>query len=248
MNRSKDLDNIAPDDLIVESVSPKEVKEIKPETKKTSAKTKTTKLSSKAAGFRERIYGILGHTKSSLSSFIVGPDVFDFPERQSDEEIFLAVRPHWATNFSWIIATIAMIFVPMLLNFLNVLEFLPFKYQTISILFWYLITFIFAFEKFLHWYFNVFIITNERLVDIDFNNMLNKHFAEADIDMIQDVSSSVRGIFGTFFNFGSVLVQTASEVNQINFENVPNPEKIIKVLQELRDTCEDDRIRGCQKC
>jgi hypothetical protein len=77
--------------------------------------------------------------------------------------------------------------------------------------------------------------------------MLNKHFAEADIDVIQDVSSSVKGIFGTFFNYGSVLVQTASEVNQINFENVPNPEKIIKVLQELRDTCEEDRIRGCQK-
>ena len=65
--------------------------------------------------------------------------------------------------------------------------------------------------------------------------MLNKHFAEADLGMIQDVSSCVRGLFGTFFNFGDVLIQTASEINQITFEKVPNPEKIIKLLEELRE-------------
>ena len=65
--------------------------------------------------------------------------------------------------------------------------------------------------------------------------MLNKHFAEAELSAIQDVSSSVKGILGTFFNYGDVLIQTASEINQINFEKVPNPEKIIKLLKELRD-------------
>ena len=66
-------------------------------------------------------------------------------------------------------------------------------------------------------------------------NMLNKHFAEADLSAIQDVSSSVKGLLGTFFNYGDVLIQTAAEINQINFEKVPNPEKIIKLLKELRD-------------
>jgi len=248
MVRSLDLDKIAPDDLIVEpGNNVVSVPKTKSKTKIPVAKSPKPKLSKESFQFRDKIYSILGHTKSSFSSFLVGPDVFDFPERDPEEEIFLAVRPHWITNFSWICTTIVMIFVPQILNYFEILNFLPVKYHLISILFWYLITFIFAFEKFLHWYFNVFIITNERLVDIDFNNMLNKHFAEADIDMIQDVSSSVKGLFGTFFNYGSVLVQTASEVNQINFENVPNPEKIIKVLQELRDTCEEDRIRGCQR-
>jgi hypothetical protein len=242
MARSIDLDKIAPDDPIIESAPQKEVKEIK------EVKTKKTKTNivEEAPQIKQKIYDILGHTKSPFSAFIVDPKVFDFSERQNDEKILLAVRPHWATNFSWMFTTIIMACAPFLLNFLNVLDALPLKYQAISILFWYLITFIFAFEKFLHWYFNVFLITNERVVDIDFNNMLNKHFAEADIDMIQDVSSSVRGLLGTFFNYGSVLIQTASEINEINFENVPNPEKIIKALQELRNTCEADRIRGCR--
>ena len=50
--------------------------------------------------------------------------------------------------------------------------------------------------------------------------------------MIQDVSSSIKGIMGTFFNFGDLLIQTASEINQINFEKVPNPQKIIKLIKE----------------
>ncbi|MFA5749971.1 MAG: hypothetical protein WC895_01980 [Candidatus Shapirobacteria bacterium] len=237
MNRSKDLDTIAPDDLIIEAkeesiptVTPiieKETKDFKPEIKII-----------KKIQFKDKIYDILGHTKSPLSSFIVNPETFDFSERNEDESILLAIRPHWVTNFSWILISIAMLFIPSILRFLNVLESLPFNYQFVSILFWYLITFIYVFEKFLSWYFNVFIVTNKRLVDIDFNNMLNKHFAEADINMIQDTSSSVKGIFGTFFNYGTVLIQTASEINQIVFEDVPNPSKVIKVLQEIREVSE----------
>jgi hypothetical protein len=81
-------------------------------------------------------------------------------------------------------------------------------------------------------------VTTERVVDIDFNNMLNKKFAEADLDMIQDISSSVKGLAGTMFNYGNVLIQTAAEVNEIIFEKVPNPEKIIKLLAELRESRE----------
>jgi len=127
------------------------------------------------------------------------------------------------------------LFLPFIIKYLSFINFFPVQYQFSSLIFWYLITFIYAFEKFLSWYFNLFLITNQRVVDIDFRNLLNKHFATADLSMIQDTSSSVRGLFGTFFNYGDVLIQTASEKNQIIFEKVPNPEKIIKLLQELRD-------------
>jgi hypothetical protein len=224
MNRSKDLDTIAPDDPILESSTPNQVnsdeKVVQPSKNKDSVK---------------KVFNILGHTKSPFSSFLVNPHVFDFPEREEDETIILAVRPHWFTNIKWILITLVMIFIPTIFNFLDVLKSLPFKYQFVSTLFWYLITFIYAFEKFLDWYFDVFIVTDERLIDIKFNNLLNKHFAEADLVMIQDVSSSVKGVFGTFFNYGTILIQTASDVNQIIFKNVPNPEKIIKALEELSD-------------
>jgi len=81
----------------------------------------------------------------------------------------------------------------------------------------------------------VFIITNKRVIDIDFDNLLNKKFSEANLSMIQDVTSEVKGVAQTMFNYGNVLIQTAAEIPEITFELVPNPEKIIKVLEVLRE-------------
>ena len=234
MNRSKDLDTIAPDDEVFISIpveeSPKEI----PKKKDIPAEKKSENLNPDN-DFPQTIYNILGHTKSPFSSFLVHPKVLTFSEQDDNEKIYLAVRPHWVNNLSWIIISVLMLFVPLFFKYFTFLNFFPSQYQFAAVLFWYLITFIYAFEKFLSWYFNLFLVTNERVVDIDFNNLLNKHFAEADLSVIQDVSSSVRGVFGTFFNFGDVLIQTAAEINQITFEKVPNPEKILKLLKELRD-------------
>jgi hypothetical protein len=226
MNRSKDLDTIAPDNLIVEN-------ENKPLPVIKSSPKKKKEVTKKCPRSREKIYDILGHSKNCLSSFLVNPQIFDFPEREKDEEIFLTLRSCWLINLKWIFFTFIMVFTPLLLRFVDFFSLIPIKYQIISIIFWYILTFIYAFGKFLNWYFDVFIITDRRLVDIKFNNLLNKHFAEVDLDRIQDVSSSVKGILGTFFNFGNILVQTASEINQITFRDVPNPGKIIKLFQEL---------------
>jgi hypothetical protein len=39
---------------------------------------------------------------------------------------------------------------------------------------------------------------------------------------------------GTIFNYGSVLIQTASETQELAFERVPDPEKVADVLDDLR--------------
>ncbi|MDD4383424.1 MAG: hypothetical protein PHD49_04770 [Candidatus Shapirobacteria bacterium] len=235
MTRSKDLDTIAPDDLSTE-VSTKVDEVVHSPKKKKIIKTKIkTEEFIVKEDFNQKIHDILGHTKNPFSSFLVHPKVLKFTEQDDHEIIYLAVRPHWITNISWFFISIAMLFFPLLFGYLTFLNVFPIQYRFALVLFWYLITFIYAFEKFLSWYFDLFLVTNERLVDIDFNNLLNKHFAEADISAIQDVSFSIKGILGTFFNFGTVLIQTASEKNQIIFNNVANPQKIMRLLKELRD-------------
>lgn len=236
MNRSKDLDAIAPDDLSVE-VSPKvdEIVQSKPKKKKVIKTKITSEKPPVTFDFNQKIHEILGHTKHPFSSFLIHPKILKFTEQDDHEIIYLAVRPHWITNISWFFTAIAMLFVPLFFGYFTFLNIFPIQYRFALVLFWYLITFIFAFEKFLNWYFDLFLVTNERVVDIDFNNLLNKHFAEADISVIQDVSFSIKGLLGTFFNFGTVLIQTASEKNQIIFDNVANPQKIMRLLKELRD-------------
>jgi len=215
MSRVTDVDTVAPDDL-------KQPPKVLPSVEDN-------------VSFHQRINQILGHTKSPFSSFLVNPKVFTFEEKDDHEEILLVLRPHWFTNLSWILITIFMLFAPLTLTFVPLLTTFAPNYRFVAIVFWYLITFIFAFEKFLSWYFNVYIVTDKRVVDIDFDNLIVKKFSEADIHKIQDVTSRVIGLFPTLFNYGLVLIQTAAEIPEITFENVPNPEKIIKVLQELRE-------------
>jgi hypothetical protein len=244
MNRSKDLDNIAPDDPIITTQKSK-VLNINQDLKQPSNKTKkNTDFTDEDSGFKQNVYNLLGHSKSSFSNFLVNPKVLTFAEQDDDEVIYLAVRPHLISNISWIFTSIFMLIIPLFFSYFSFLNFLPLRYQLSAIFFWYLITFMYAFEKFLSWYFDFYLITNKRIVDISFNNLLNKHFAQTDISMIQDVSSSVKGFLGTFFNFGDLLIQTAAEINQINFEKVPNPSKIIKLIKELQEADKISSQRG----
>ena len=225
MTRSNDLDTVAPDDQVIMS------------SKDDTNLVKEEKINS----LQEKIYEIVGHTKHSLSSVLVNPDVFNFEERDNEEEILLVARPHWFTNLSWILISGLMLIVPTLLKFIPVINEIPTKYTSLGTLVWYLLTFAIIFENFLSWYFDVFIITDKRVIDIDFNNLLDKKFSEAKLSMIQDVTSRVSGLGQTMFNYGTVHIQTAAEVSYITFEKVPHPEKIIKILQLLRDRKENNK-------
>lgn len=229
MVRSRNLDTIAPDDPITLPPTPVKRPESEPEPVVASTLLQTSDT------ILDKIYQILGHSKSPLSSALVNPKVFDFEERDEDEKIYLVLRPHWVTNVRWILITIFMLFIPLVLTFFPLLAFFPANYQFVFVVMWYVITFVIAFESFLSWYFDVYIVTSERLIDIEFNNLLNKKFSEARLEMIQDVTYTVTGMAETMFNYGDVLVQTASEIPEIDFENVPNPGKVIKVIQQLRD-------------
>lgn len=257
-----DLDSVAPDDVVevktnqnppptpsLEEMRGKENILIKKEgkeleTKREIKKTKTRVSSEVIDNITDKIYGIVGHTKHPFSSLLINPHVFDFEERDSEEKIILVARPHWFTNVSWILTAVLMVLAPSLLKFVPIISDLPMKERFLGMFVWYLITFAFSFEKFLSWYFDVYIITDERIVDIEFNNLLNKKFSEAKLSMIQDITSRVTGVAQTMFNYGTVYVQTAAEVPEISFELVPNPEKIIKVLQVLREEEEREALEG----
>ena len=211
MSRAQDLDTVASDDLV------------------------SKKKSSSGANIYEKVYGIMGHAKSSLSSILVNPKVFKFEEKGEEEKVLVVARAHWFTNLSWIITFVLMLFVPALMNFIPIQGEIVSKYKLLGSLFWYLVSFAFGLEKFLAWYFDVVIITDKRVIDVDFNNLLVKKFSEARLLMIQDITSKVSGLFQTIFNYGKVKVQTAGETPEIIFEDIPNPEKIIKTLQVLRD-------------
>lgn len=181
----------------------------------------------------DRVYEIFGHTKSPFSSSLIFPKVFSFAERDDNETILIALRPHWFTNVSWILLGIILFICPPLFKFVPLIDTLPGNYLFILSLFWYMVSVAFCFEKFMSWYFDVYIITNQRVIDIDFYNLLTKKFSEAELSRIQDVTTEFSGVSQTVFNYGNVLIQTAAEVDEITFTKIPNPDKVVKIIQEL---------------
>lgn len=180
------------------------------------------------------------HNNNTLtSSFLVQPRSIVFNEQQDGEQLYLLIRRHQITNVPWVIGVFVALILPLLgqafVAYLapTFLENMPLMMRLEIFAFWYLLVFAYAFESFLIWFFTVNIITTDRIVDVDFIGLFNKNFAEAQFSKIQDVRSEVKGAFQLTFNYGDVFVQTAAELTNIEFDDVPFPDQISRLVGEL---------------
>jgi uncharacterized membrane protein YdbT with pleckstrin-like domain len=86
---------------------------------------------------------------------------------------------------------------------------------------------------FVFYYLSVQIITDMRMVDVDQSGLFRRKVTEIQIENVEEVTSSAHGILATIFNFGNVLVQTSSAINEFSFENVAHPEQVKKLILDL---------------
>lgn len=185
-----------------------------------------------------------GHSHNPLAAFAFWPENVDFEAKDKEEEVVLLLRRHPITNLGWLLTSVVMVLAPGVLSKFPILDFLPDSYRFIAILGWYLIVTAYVLQNIISWLFNVQIVTDERIVDIDFSNLIYKQVSDANIDKIQDVTYKMGGVVRTLFNYGDVLVQTASEVPNFEFDAVPNPARVAKILQDLRIEEAEEAIEG----
>lgn len=189
-------------------------------------------------------HNLPGHSHNPLTAFCYYPDRAKFATQDPEERVILLLRRHPITNLRWIIIALILIIAPLFLVTFPIIEFLPIRFQIIAVVSWYLITLAFIFEEFLSWFFNVYIVTDERIVDVDFVNLVYREITDANIDQIQDVTAQMGGAIRTVFNYGDVVIQTAAEIPQIEFDAVPNPDRVSRILRELRIEEEQEKIEG----
>lgn len=193
---------------------------------------------------RQRVYDIVGQTFNPLSAFIARPKRTNFETQFENEEIILLLRRHIITNLGWFLFTGILSAVPLVLTAFPIIDFLPARFKFIVIVMWYLFVFAYFLENFLSWYFNVYIITDERVVDVDFYNLAYKEISDAEVENIEDVTLVMGGAIQTIFNFGRVRIQTAGQVPELEFEQVPCPSKVIDVLKQLQLEEKQEEIEG----
>jgi hypothetical protein len=185
-----------------------------------------------------------GHSHNPLSAYIYYPDRVKFVNEDPQEKIVLLVRRHPITNLGWIVIGFLMLTAPVAASTLPLFDSLPFRFIVVGVLIWYLVTLAFIFESFLSWFFHVNIITDERIIEVDFTHLLYREITDADIDNIEDVTVEMAGGVRTYFNFGNILIQTAAQVPRINFEAVPKPDKVARILRDLRIEEEQEKLEG----
>ncbi len=179
-----------------------------------------------------------------IKAFNILPGRVRFETQEVREKVILLLRQHLITQVGWLVTAFLLVLVPISLIWIPIFDFMPGNFQFISIVMWYLLVIAFIFEKFITWYFHVFIITDERVIDIDFYHLLYKEVSDTKIDNIEDVTYRQSGVLRAWLNYGDVTIQTAAEQRKFMIENAPRPNKVAKILNELRLEEEHEKIAG----
>jgi len=192
-----------------------------------------------------------GQFRSILGSLVVSPSKTSFESQDNDEKVILLGRKHFATNFGWIALACIAFFVPFFWSEFPMVKMLTANVNFAMTVAWYAALIFFVIQNFLLWFYNVYIVTNERLVDVDFFGLLYKNINVTQVNRLVDVNYSQKGLMSGIFNFGNVVVQTASEQRSddrseaaaFNFVAVSNPALVVKIISELMEIVDESSER-----
>lgn len=183
-------------------------------------------------------------SRSPFAAYAAKPSRTTFASQANGEQIILLLRKHPVTQIKWIVIAIIVAILPIIFSGVPLIGFLPANFQTAAVIGWYLLLMGFIIESFLTWFYNVYIITDERVIDVDFLSLLYHDVSAAKIDNIEDVTSVTGGAIRSIFDFGTVRIQTAAEKTEFEFEDVPHPTRVTKLLNELLLEEEREKAEG----
>lgn len=192
--------------------------------------------------------GLLRRSDSDIvGGLVVQPEGINFATQDSDEEVFVILRRAVITNFGWVSAVAFYASLPIALLVLltvfelNVRDNFPDGYLWVLPLLYYSALLTYAIVKFNEWFYNLIIVTNKRLLFYSFSPLTTYRVSETYLENIQDVSQSTVGFFPSIFNYGDLLVQTASQRAKFVIKNIPRPTWVRNILVDLASLAEEQR-------
>ncbi len=164
-----------------------------------------------------------------------------FPGKHEQEEIILVLRRHWLVFLIHIVITVVLSLLPVAGNELfkriipgfETSQLLPMAALAASA--YYLFVLLYFYLGWVNYYLDVWIVTTERIINIEQEALFKRVVAEQNIFRVQDVTAEVTGLIHTFFDFGNVMVQTAGTKDRFEFEQVPHPYKVKKIIIQLNE-------------
>lgn len=176
---------------------------------------------------------------SSFSAYQENPKNTTFQNQEEGEKVLLLLREHPIVNLSWLVPSLFGLAAPPALIYLfgllsiSVDKILPPAFQPLAAAVYYIFLLSWVHLSFLRWFFNVYLVTDRRVVDLDYWGFLFFRLSAAAIAQIEDVTYTVRGGWGVFFNYGDLYIQTAGTETNFDFHKVPHPAKVAHVIMGL---------------
>jgi hypothetical protein len=177
-------------------------------------------------------------------AFAPKPESIFFDSQHSEEKVILLLRQHPMTQVKWACLALFMCLVPFLVGSLPFVSLVSGRFVTAALVGWYSLVFSFILESFLMWFFNVYIVTDERVIDVDFISLVYKNISSAKIENIEDITAQTGGALRSVFDYGTVKIQTAGTQEEFEFEDVPYPNKVTALLNELLLEEEKEKLEG----
>lgn len=174
------------------------------------------------------------------------------PGSEKENDIIIFARRHWVSFAGQIVMSIGLLIIPIVI-FITAKIYLPRIFSGIFLNFlvlfgsaYYLVICTFIYGAWISYYYDIYIVTKELVVDIVQGGFFNRKISQLSMLRVQDVSSSIKGVFPTMFAYGDVLIETAGEkAETFLLKAVPNPQQFsAKVLEIHNRVIEEEARQG----
>jgi membrane protein YdbS with pleckstrin-like domain len=87
---------------------------------------------------------------------------------------------------------------------------------------------------------NRLLVTNKHLAQVTQRTLVMRKISQLSMSNVEDANADQRGILATIFNYGTLTVQTAGEMENFIFTLCPNPNKYSDQILEARQAFAQD--------
>lgn len=100
---------------------------------------------------------------------------------------------------------------------------------------WIVISAIRIFRAFMIYYHDAMLVTNVSLIDTFWHGFFDRSSTRLEYNMMEGVSTEIRGIRKMIFNYGTLYVQRGGGTNPLVLEDTMNPRKAERKIMEFQD-------------
>lgn len=161
-------------------------------------------------------------------------------ELQAGETVALVCRRHWMyfyprLAFYILVAIVPPILLMVLISQVSGLDGIAGRIVAALALVWLLAWSVRTYFLWYRFQNDLWIITNQRLVDSIKRHWFHHAMSSADLINIADISTSKNGVLARAFDFGDVRCETAGDRTSFVLAGIPQPGKVLTMIDALRD-------------